>query len=178
MKNIKAEYTDYCDVIKQIGEDKINDRLCAIHDIYQKFLKESGFKDGTDISLNDRILMHAILDYFTDITRLRNFHDIQWVNQDKIIAYEASWILKRKPIQIMRVDKEEFIYVNEKFVLEMLINHLTAGRVEDFSKNEIVIAYCNILFYYMKYRNCDAKILEIIIASFKAGNSIGVIEYD
>lgn len=178
MKNIRAEYTDYLEIINQIGENKINERLCAIHDIYQMFLKESGFEDGTDIILNDRVLMHAILDYFTDITRLKNFHDIKLVNQDKIIAYEVSWILKRKPIQILKVEREELIYVNEKFVLEVLVNHLTSGKIEDFAENKVITAYCNILFYYMKYRNCDAKILEIIIASFKAGNSIDFIEYD
>ena len=177
MKNIKAEFVDYSDLIDQIGEKRINDRLCALHDIYQKFLIVTGFQDKTDIILNDRVLIHSILDYFTDITRLKNFHDIELVNQDKIISYEISWMLRRKPIQVLRADKEELVYVNEKFVLEILVNHLTAGAVDDFSGNALIISYCNILLYYLKYRNCDAKVLEIIISSFKAGNSLDKIEW-
>ena len=88
MKNIKAEYSSYSVIIDKIGETKIHERLCAIHDVYLDFLKATGYKDGEDLFLNDRLLMHAIMDYFTDITRLKNFHDIKLINQDKIISYE------------------------------------------------------------------------------------------
>lgn len=178
MKNIKAEFVDYSEIIDIVGEERINERLCALHDIYGKFLIETGFHDKEDISLNDRVLMHSILDYFTDITRLKSFHDIDLVNQDKIISYEISWMLRRKPIQIIRADREELVYVNEKFALEILVNHLTAGTVDDFSGNRTIIAYCNVLLYYLKYRNYDAKVLEIIISSFKAGNSLNKIKYN
>lgn len=178
MKNIRAEFVDYAEIIDQVGEKRINERLCALHDIYRKFLVETGFQDKMDISLNDRVLIHSILDYFTDITRLKDFHDIKLVNQDKIISYEISWMLRRKPIQVMRTDREELVYVNEKFALEILVNHLTAGKVDDFSGNATIISYCNILLYYLKYRNYDAKVLEIIISSFKAGNSLDRIEYN
>lgn len=178
MKNIKAGFPDYAEIIDKIGEVKINERLCAIHDIYSEFVKETDFKDGKDIILNDRILMHTILDYFTDITRLKEFHDIDRINQDKIISYETSWILKRKPIQVLRMDKEELIYVNEKFVLGIFVNHLTACQLDDFPDNQIMLCFCDFLLYYLKYRNCDAKILETIISSFKAGNSVDKIKYE
>lgn len=177
MKNIKAEFVDYSEIIDKIGENRINERLCALHDIYRKFLEETGFQDKEDIILNDRVLIHSILDYFTDITRLKNFHEIEFVNQDKIISYELSWMLRRKPIQVLRIDKEALVYVNEKFALEILVNHLTAGKIDDFSGNETIISYCDMLLYYLKYRNYDAKVLEIIISSFKAGNSLNKIEY-
>ena len=141
-------------------------------------MEQAKFADKEDIILNERILMHAILDYFTDISRLKSFHDIESVNQDKIISYEISWLLRRKPIQVLKIDNESLIYVNEKFLLSVLVNHLLVDKSDQLTTNKAINAYFNILFYYLKYRNYDPKILEIIISSFKAGNSIDKIKYD
>ena len=178
MKNIKNVYVSYSEIIDKIGENKIKERLHAIHDIYEKFLDETGYKNEEDIYLNDRVLMHSILDYFTDITRLKDFHKIDLINQDKIISYEISWFLRRKPLQVISHNKEELIYINEKFALEILVNHLIKETVDDISKNRVMSSFFDIVIYYFKYRNCDAKVLEFIIASFKAGNSIDKINYD
>lgn len=120
--------------------------------------------------------MHAIMDYFTDITRLKGFHDISKINQDKIIAYECCWLLKRKPIQILKDDCEELIYVNEKFILGILVNHLTGGKIDSLV-NPVLERFCDVLLYYLKYRDCDSKILEMLISSFKAGNATEKIDY-
>lgn len=178
MKNIKSVFTSYERVIDNIGEKRIEERLNAIREIYFAFLKETGYRDNEDIFLNERVLIHVILDYFTDITRLKEFHNIEKVNKDKIVAYEISWFVRRKPIQILKNNKEELIYVNEKFVLGILMHHLTGGRIDDFSKNEILKVYCDVLLYYIKYRSCDAKVLEMLIMSFKAGNAIDKIIYE
>ena len=178
IENIKAEFTDYSDIISKVGINKIMERFTSILNIYKKFAIQADFVDGEDIILNERVLMHAILDYFTDITRLKNFHDIEQINQDKIIAYEVSWFLKRKPIQVLKYSNEALIYVNEKFLLGILANHLLMDKKDEISKNKIINSYCDMLFYYLKFRNCDAKVLEIIISSFKAGNSVDKIEYE
>lgn len=46
--------------------------------------------------------MHAVLDYFTDINRLKHFHEISRTNLYKTKAYEISWLLRRRPIQFIR----------------------------------------------------------------------------
>ena len=176
MKNIKTEFSDYSEIINKIGEEKIEERFCAIHDIYLNFIKSIGFKDEIDIIINDRILMHCIMDYFADITRLKNFHKIELINKDKIISYECSWFLRRKPIQLLRKDKEEMVYVNEKFVLTILVNHLTLGKIDSISEKTLMNSFCESLLYYLKFRDCSPKIIEMIILSFKAGNSLNPIE--
>lgn len=177
MESIKANFTNYHKIVEIVGKDRINERLCALHDIYQEFLEETKYIDGVDIRLNDRTLMHAIVDYFTDITRLKEFHGIEKINKDKIISYECSWILRRKPIQILKDDREDLIYINEKFVLGIFVNHLTANTIDTFDGNIILNHLCDTLLYYLKYRNCDAKILEMFILFFKGGNSIPKIHY-
>lgn len=172
MRRIKAEFIEYKKVTHIVGEQRIEERLSALHEIYERFCKEMHCEDDKDIRLNDRTLIHIILDYFTDIIRLKEFHDIKKINEDKIIAYECSWILRRKPIQVMQDQREELIYVNEKFVLGILVNHLTNNKIDSLEESENLKIFCDILLYYLKYRNCDAKVLEMIIISFKVGNSI------
>ncbi len=178
INKIKTEYKSYSSIVDKIGEARIEERLGAIHEIYKKFLKQTCYEDKTDIIINDRILMHAILDYFADITRLKEFHDIKRINQDKIISYECSWLLRRKPIQVLRDDKEELIYVNEKFVFGILVNHLILTKFKKISQADLLNGFCETLLYYLKFRQCEPKILEMIILSFKAGNSINAIEYN
>ncbi len=158
MENVKIEFSDYTEVINKIGEEKIEERFCAIHDVYLRFIKSIGYKDKTDI------------------TRLKNFHKIERVNKDKIISYECSWFLRRKPIQLLRDDREEMVYINEKFVLLMLVNHLTAEKIDSISEKILMNNFCESLLYYLKYRDCSPKIIEMIILSFKAGNSLNIIE--
>lgn len=176
MKNIKSIFVNYKNIIDIIGEDRIEERLRALHDIYTIFLEQTNVNGKTDVYLNERVLMHTIMDYFTDITRLKEFHGIEKINQDKIIAYECSWLIKRKPIQILNEKDESLVYINEKFVLTILVNHLTKGKIDSFVGNEELNRLCDKLLYHLKYRNCDAKVLEMFILFFKVGNMIEAFE--
>lgn len=176
MKNIKSIFVNYNSIVEIIGEERIEERLRALHDIYTIFLEQMDINGNTDVYLNDRVLMHTIMDYFTDITRLKEFHGIEKINQDKIIAYECSWLIKRKPIQVLSEEKESLVYINEKFVLTILVNHLTKGKINSFVRNEELNRLCDKLLYHLKYRNCDAKVLEMFILFFKVGNMIETLE--
>lgn len=172
MKNIKSIFTSYTSIVDIIGEERIEERLRALHDVYILFLDQTGLTDSKDIYLNDRVLMHTIMDYFTDITRLKEFHGIEKINLDKIIAYECSWLLKRKPIQIICEDKESLVYINEKFVLNILVNHITKTKIDTLSGNEELKRLFDKLLYHLKFRNTDAKVLEMFILFFKVGNML------
>lgn len=174
MNNVKAIFRDYHSIIEIIGYKRIQERLETIESVYENFAMNYGEKE---IRLNERVLGHAILDYFTDITRLKDFHGIDKINTDKIIAYEASWFIRRKPIQIVSNENENLVYVNEKFVLSILIHHLTNGEIDSLDGNDMLQSFCDTMLYYLKYRDCNAKFLEIMILSFKAGNSIQKINY-
>ena len=65
---------------------------------------------------NDRILYHLLLDYYSDIHRLKPFHGIEYTKSDKNIAYLSYWILRRKPIQIDNsVEKDKDIFYSRMF---------------------------------------------------------------
>ncbi len=178
MYNVKSEFVSYDEVINIIGKNKIEERISAIVKIYDEiFLKETELEDGNEIRLNYRTVTHIVLDYFTDIIRLKDFHGIDRVNYDKIIAYECSWLLKRKPIQVLLDDREDLVYINEKFVLEVFIHHLLNDNVTEILRGSLLWVFCDTIFYHFKYRNCDARILEMFIMCFKAGNSLDTISY-
>ena len=48
--------------------------------------------------IHEMALTHAIMDYFSDIQRLKDCQKIKHVNEIKIKAYETFWLLKRKPL--------------------------------------------------------------------------------
>ena len=39
------------------------------------------------VACNERIMLNVLLDYYADIFRLKEFHDIQYVRTEKIFAY-------------------------------------------------------------------------------------------
>lgn len=48
-------------------------------------------------------MMNVLIDYYSDIYRLKEFHDIELVRTEKIIAYTVAWIIKRKPLQFGKI---------------------------------------------------------------------------
>ena len=50
--------------------------------------------------VNTQLLVKAIIDYFEDIEKLKLFEGMDRANEAQIYAYEAFWLLRRKPIQM------------------------------------------------------------------------------
>lgn len=166
-----ADHYTYADIVELFGEKRITERFHYLKNKLKDFLDDSGYAGL--VTLNDRIVNHIIIDYFVDISRLKEFHGIEKVKTSKITAYMASWILRRKPLQF--VDEhiaDEDIFVNERFVAFFLLNELFVEEVVPVLSNEDMERfndYLNLLLYYLKYRDCSAQSLELMIESFKMG---------
>jgi len=179
MDNIIFEYKDCDDIIEAFGRDKLEQRWDTLYTQLNEFLKE--FKLSSVATVNKLLLANAILDYFHDIKRLKDFHGIEKINSQKIIAYTAYWLLYRKPIQINNppaedppVNIKELATLNERFVLQFILNyfsvHERGGHIlERSSKSKGLEGFCAMMLYYLEYRLRDAQSLEMIITSFLAG---------
>ncbi|MFR7476061.1 hypothetical protein [Frisingicoccus sp.] len=173
MDKISTLYDNYSDIINEFGKSKIQERFQDLYIAYNKFIEDKQVNNS--VQLNSFTLMHAVLDYFTDISRLKRFHKIKRTNSFKIIAYELSWLVRRKPLQILEDDKEELVYINEKFILSYIMSYFTQLVGFDFydkleEKNKKAFdGYVNSLYYYLKYRNCSSQSLEFALLSFGAG---------
>jgi hypothetical protein len=118
------------------------------------------------------LLKIAIFQYFVDIAQLKDFQQIEKASEEKIYAYMAYWLLKRKPIQVTRpFPKSKFI--NELFVTTFIVTSILAEKnlksvqwdKTEFSKFQLL------LFYHLKYRVITPQTLELMIEAFFCGCS-------
>lgn len=169
----RIEYDTSRDLIAVFGEKKIEERFIYVKQKADKFIEEAGYKK--EVECNENLLMHVIVDYFTEIADLKGFHHIEHVSSDKMTAHLVSSILRRKPIQILYVKEEKDIFLNERFALSLFMNEcffdgeiplLDAEHMKKFSK------YIELLLHHFKYQECNPQMLELVIASFKMGSMV------
>ncbi|MCM1500042.1 MAG: hypothetical protein NC124_16390 [Clostridium sp.] len=178
MINIENTYISYDELVECIGEDVIERRVEQFAQEITDFLNSNSLNDIAYI--NNIALSHAVMDYFSDIERLKNYQKIERINEIKIKAYETFWFLKRKPIQLRtQLDDDKWLYVNEKFLLVrltsfMLQDDINTPMLEE--KRKAFTNYLDTLYYYLKFRRCDAQSIELMLLAFEAGRLIPVIK--
>ncbi len=175
MNNIENTYIRYDDLIAAVGgEDKIKSRIEQISQEMLDFLEINGLKSVAYI--HEMALTHAVMDYFSDIQRLKDYQNIEHVNEIKIKAYETFWLLKRKPLQLReQIDDDRYLYVNEKFLLTRLTSFMLGDNINMPIVGKKSVAFRNFLdtlYYYLKFRRCDAQSIELMLLAFKAGQII------
>ena len=173
MDRIQEIYESYSDITQKVGYDAVQKKFMDLNQAYVDFIKKENIADK--VTINSFMLIHAIMDYFTDISRLKDFHKIDITNAYKTVAYEMCWLLRRKPIQVLEDQQETLVYINEKFILSYAINFITASKESrhyfDISeiKQKCFNGFIESFYYHLKYRNCSAQSLELALLSFEAG---------
>ena len=164
--------SSYEELISAFGEDKIVNRYKTIYEYLSSFIERYKYQDYVVISTD--VLNQAIVDYFADILRLKQFHGIERINFLKIHAYSAYWILRRKPLQIIKDNEEDpnLAFVNEEFVASYLIRFLV-GKDESATIPEELrgdyIDFVQNLKYSLRYRAINAQSLESILCAYNGG---------
>lgn len=171
MNNIENTYVKYDELISAVGQEVIENRIKQISQEMLDFLKINELEDVAYI--HEMALAHGIMDYFSDVQRLKDYQKIDHINEIKIKAYETFWLLKRKPLQLKKqLDDDRFLYVNEKFLLTRLTSFMLAEDINKPIVGEKSVAFknfLNTLYYYLKFRKCDAQSIELMLLAFKAG---------
>lgn len=166
---------DYVELFEKVGKQNFNNRFQEISHHIEAFLEEAGYDQN--VVCNNRILYHVLLDYYSDIMRLKDFHDIIRTKTDKVMAYLIYWILRRKPIQLVEFSEEEKdIFVNERFACTLLISECLLKDCDTFldgDKADQFDKYIDLLLYYFKYRQLNPQVIELLIESFKIGKLFG-----
>lgn len=119
MLNIENTYITYDELVKEETKEVIEERLKQLYTEMSSFIKENGLQDI--VFIQEMALNHAVMDYFSDIQRLKDYQKIEHINEVKIKAYETYWLLKRKPLQLKaQLEEDKWLYVNEKFLMARL----------------------------------------------------------
>lgn len=168
----------YDEILEYFGEQTIKDRFKFFYDKMSEYIVARDLKGI--LSINEGILQQLVMDYFTDVYRLKKFHRIDHINKTKILAYELFWLLRRKPLQVCSdTDESRIVFCNEGFAITMLASEfLTPYETEPLSKEkeDAFFRYLDHLYYHFKYREVDKQCLETIILSFETGLFIANIE--
>ena len=172
MYNIENTYVNYEEIIAEFTEEKVASRLDQIRLEMECFIRE--FELENVAYVHELALDHAVMDYFSDIHRLKEYQEIERVNDIKIKAYETFWLLKRKPLQLkVQLDNDKYLFINEKFLLMRTASFLLGDKMnESFLDEESAGAFRNFLdtfYYYLKFRRCDAQAIELMLLAYAAG---------
>lgn len=174
MNNIENTYANYDELVSVVNKDVIESRIKQIGQEMLDFLKSRELLEVAYI--HEMALAHAVMDYFSDIQRLKDYQKIEHVNELKIKAYETFWLLQRKPIQLKeQLEDDRMLYVNEKFLLTRLTSFMLGDDIYKPLVDEKGIAFKNFLdtlYYYLKFRRCDAQAIELMLLAFRAGTTV------
>lgn len=174
MINIENTYTDYDEMLGAFGEEVISGRIEQIYEEMEEFLRRYELQEVAYI--HRMSLYHAVMDYFSDIKRLKDYQPIERVNDIKIKAYETFWLLKRKPLQLKgQSEDDKLMYINEKFLLSRLASFMLRENPTEplvGNKGKAFKNYLDTLYYYLKFRRCDPQSIELALLGFEAGRLI------
>lgn len=166
-----AEQKD--DYIAQLAKKyPIDSRFNSLLTEIQNILIKMGIIDLVEI--NSDLLGKAVIDYFEDIDRLKEFEDIPRINVDKIYSYGIYWVLRRSPIQILdkNIDKR-FLHINEKVCTVLMFPRMLAEmRISPKSANPNFAGFLDLIYYNFKYRTYTQQSLELMVAAFFCGYAV------
>ncbi len=167
----KSNYFEsYEELVHEVGDDKFRERVDVMLTSANDFLKEYGYNNAY---CNYRIMLQVLFDYYIDIYRLKEFHEIEKTKKEKIFAYLCGWIIRRKPLQFYENNpKDSDIFINERFVATLLLNECMLGDKSKTLPESNLADFVNMLLYYLKYRECNPQVLELLIEAFKLGTLI------
>jgi hypothetical protein len=172
----EAGYTKdkhYQFLLKYFPANKIHIRYSSLWADTVKVIETAGLE--SIVRIDEESFQMAIIDYFTDIARLKDFQDIERVNVDKIYGYEMFWFLRRHPIQLLE-DTPVHFDINEKIALGVFLPRILAeaglpytvdDQNEDFRKRLKLLI--DLLFYNLKFRTYTQQSLELMIEAFICG---------
>ena len=123
------------------------------------------------VIVDQELFKTAIYDYFVDIARVKAFQQIPRANPEKIYGYTAYWLLKRRPIQVIKQFPGSK-FVNEQFVTAFLITSILAEKNitgTQCTQNTTFNKFQSLLFYHLKYRSITQQTLELMVEAFFCG---------
>jgi hypothetical protein len=132
IKSYAADCPDYRYLFEgdnPIPVEKITKRFKDRLEMLQKLIQD--YKLDNECSVNPGLLETAVMDYFADIKRLKDFHGSEHIQYDKIYAYESYWLLRNHPIQLKAecALEDDKLHINE-FIISYMYIRLLATELE------------------------------------------------
>ncbi|MCC5816125.1 MAG: hypothetical protein JJT78_15345, partial [Leptospira sp.] len=161
-------------LIEKFGQEKIEERHLHLLETSGEFIKAFNLVDICKVC--DPLIDEIILDYFSDIDRLKEFHGIEKVNSLKVASYLSYWTHRRRPIQIIHFpESHEFLgmikEVNEWYAVVLLRNTFFNRKIQFLSDRENLARLNDFtaeLQYYFSYRHINPQMIELVLKALVA----------
>ena len=170
---IKDEHYQF--LLKYFPANKVHNRFMSLWKDTAKVIEN--IELGDKLRIDEESFQMVIIDYFTDIARLKDFQDIKRANEEKIYGYELFWFLRRHPIQLLEGVPDNFD-INEKVALGVFIPRILKESGLPCNKKDQSEAFqeklkdfIDLLFYYMKHRIYTQQSFELAIKAFLCGSN-------
>lgn len=157
----------YAYLIEIFGPDKLMERYSSLCRISEFFIE--AFELGKCFRPSKSIIQELVLDYFADIARLKEFHDIKKVHPFKVASYTAYWVLRRSPIQMYAEPEGGFEVGNDcaTAINQFFAAILFVGWAYDFNNpqesSEKFDEFFVQLYYLMLYRHYTPQLFELVL---------------
>lgn len=165
------EHGNYKFLFNEFEKETIEHRFETIYNFIDSYIEANNLQDEVFISVD--LLNNMIIDYFSDIYRIKEFQNIERTNFAKIYSYTAYWLLRRKVIQLKKENtNDKLSFVNEEMVASYVFSYLfeTNVFILDSQQNDFAEFQKNFL-YSLIYRTYSPQSIESVIYAFKAGRS-------
>jgi len=168
---MQEKETNGAEYLKERGVDynQIAHRYVILLMLMHKFIRKMNLMEH--IEVNRQALRRAVMDFYADIVRIKEYHPIDEISPEKNYAYTAYWLLRRKPMQIIK-PYEKCEFANELFITNIIVSLILSKMKidkEKISKNTSFNEFRSLLFYNLKYRPVFQQSLELTIKAFFSG---------
>lgn len=167
----------YLNLIDMFGEDELKRVFsfiyCKADNLIQIVLATNKLP-AESFKVSTSIIFEIIIDYFSDLLRLKSFHNISSINTLKRSAYLAYWINLRKPIQLINeippsVLKEDgrLGSINEWFAsycLKACVYNMSSPPSSEYL--DVLNTFNVQTRYHLKYRVTTPQVLELALVGF------------
>ena len=171
---MNTEADDYSYLFSKFEKDIICNRYKLWYEQMLGFIENSGMKNF--VRIDRRKLGYAILSYFADVYRIKDFHKIEKINNAKIYAYSSYWIARMSPLQLIDNVDDKWLHINEKFITSVIVSNvlrrLGEKEVRSYEDCYSVEQFSKLLYYNLIYRTYNAQTLELAITGVFTGATI------
>ncbi len=176
MELVSKKYRDDLDKNKKFISDRCEELVLSAS-IFEDFLREEFKGLNPSVDYSSERLQDAIISYFYDISRYKDFHGMlkegkqSYINFQKIYSFTAKWLIKEKPFYLnlpddtKSSDAEYLLYasmINEYVVLSWV-------KISYFAQKNMLIEIKDDewrkLAYTFKFRGIQTSLLELFFSA-------------
>lgn len=156
-------------------EEQISSKMKTLYILCENHIKKLQ-PDNKSLYTHEALLEMLVCDYYADLARLKIFHEIQWANSVKQIAYMSFWLMRCAPVQILN-NGCEVLFPNEKLAISLFFTECTAIKSGTLTKAQSLKLreFGRELHYYYRYRHYTQQSIEHTINAFINGMAFAAL---